>query len=100
MIKSLAISALFSAMLLVSSATFAGEQTATLSVPGMNCASCPYMIKSALSEIDGVKEVTATLEGRTAKVVFDAAVASIEAIQQATADIGYPSFVLKLNTGS
>jgi mercuric ion binding protein len=100
MIKNLTIFALFLAMLLVSSTTFAGEQTATLSVPGMNCASCPYIIKSALSAVDGVKEVTATLEGRTAKIVFDAAVASIEAIQQATTDIGYPSFILKLNTGS
>ena len=96
MMKHITMSGLFVAALLTSSIAYAGEQTATLSVPGMNCASCPYMIKSALSEVDGVQDVTATLKDRTATVVFDDAVVSVIAIQQATADIGYPSSIITL----
>ena len=100
MMKQIAIPALFVATLLTAPFAFAAEQIATLSVPGMNCASCPYIIKSAISEVDGVKEVSATFETRTATVVFDDAVTSVEAIQQATADVGYPSSVIELNKGS
>ncbi len=100
MMKQIAATAVFSMVLMVSSHTFAGEQTATLSVPGMNCASCPYIIKSAISEVDGVKHVTATFEGRTATVIFDDTVTTLEAIQQATANVGFQSSVRKIETGS
>jgi mercuric ion binding protein len=100
MIKKIIITALCISTLLISSVTFAEEQTVTLSVPGMYCPSCPYIIKYAISDVDGVKEVTATSEDRTATVIFDNMVTSIEMIQQATADVGYPSSVLTLSSDS
>ena len=100
MTQKIIITALFISTLLISSVTFAEEQTATLSVPGMTCASCPYIVKSTISVVNGVKKVTATFKDRTATVIFDDDVASIETIQQATADVGYPSSVLILSTSS
>ena len=70
---------------------WAADKTIKLSVPGMNCASCPYIVKSAISEVTGVKKVEARLQDTSATVTFDDAVTSTKAITQATANIGYPS---------
>jgi len=88
------------ALLLMSSAALAGEQTVRLSVPGMNCASCPYIVEMSISAVDGVKAVDAVLDDRTATVTFDDAVTSIEAITHATASVGYESTVLEQASGS
>lgn len=69
----------------------AGEKAVTLSVPGMFCASCPYVVQAAISKVDGVMTVTADVESRTASVVFDDAVASLDVILSATANAGYPA---------
>lgn len=82
------------AVLTMSSAALATEQTVKLSVPGMSCASCPYMVKDAISMVDGIKSVEATMDDRSATVVYDDAVTSITEIQDATESIGYPSTVL------
>jgi len=85
---------------LISGASVAAEKTVKLSVPGMSCPSCPYMVKDAVSMVDGVKSVTATMADRSATVTFDDAVTTLEEIQQATADIGYPSSLFKVGSGS
>ena len=90
----------FFAILLLSTATlsattaFAAEKTVKLSVPGMTCASCPYIIKTAISGIKGVTVVQTTLDDHSATVTFDDAVASIDAITQATKNVGYESSVI------
>ena len=84
----------------ISGASFAAEKTVKLSVPGMSCPSCPYMVKDAVSMVDGVKTVKATMADRSATVTFDDAVTSVKEIQQATADIGYPSTLFKAGSGS
>ena len=90
---------LFAAMILATAAmssttVLAAEQTIKLSVPGMTCASCPYIIKKAISAIKGVKSVEPNLEDLSATVTFEDTVASIEAITQATKDVGYESSVI------
>ncbi len=77
------------------SLAMAGDQTIKLSVPTMSCASCPYMIKKAVSAVKGVKEVSATMKDRSATVTFDDEVTSVEEIQKATAGIGYKSTLTK-----
>lgn len=72
----------------------AAEQTIKLSVPGMTCASCPYIVKQAISAVKGVIIVEATIEDRSAIVTFDDTVVSIKAITQATMDVGYESSVI------
>lgn len=81
----------FAMLVSTSSMAVAAEQTIKLSVPDMTCVSCPYIVKKAISAVDGVKTVDATMEDRSATVTFEDSVTSIEAIQQATANIGYPS---------
>lgn len=68
---------------------FAAEQTVTFSVPGMTCASCPFIVESAMSSIDGVVTVTADADTRTALVVFDDANASADDIAFASTAAGY-----------
>lgn len=90
---------LFAAMILAASAmssttVLAAEQIVKLSVPGMTCASCPFIIKKAISAIKGVTLVEANLDDLSATVTFDDTVASIDAITKATKDVGYESSVI------
>ena len=70
---------------------FADEQTVTLKVSGMTCASCPYQVQSALKRVTGVKAASASLENGNAVVTFDDAVTNIAALIKATGDAGFPS---------
>lgn len=79
---------LASAFLAAPTAT-AGEQTIMLSVPGMTCASCPYIVRHAIAAVDGVIAVDVMFETRTAKVTFDDALTSLDTIRDAAAAIGY-----------
>jgi len=87
-------------LVLFTSTTFAAEKTITLSVPGMNCPSCPYMIERSISFVEGVQSATAALETRTCSVTFDDAIVSVDDILGATADIGYESSVVTPSDGS
>jgi periplasmic mercuric ion binding protein len=91
---------LLAALASASSAAMAAEQTVKLSVPGMTCASCPYIVKTAISEVDGIKAVEATMEDRSATVTFEDTLTNIEAIRQATAGVGYPSTPYEAKNGS
>lgn len=76
-----------------SSSTFAAQQIVTLDVPGMTCSTCPITVKKAVMKVDGVQEAKINYERREAVVIFEDSTASIEKIQLATADSGYPSTV-------
>jgi len=70
------------------------QQTVTLQVKNMTCASCPFTVKKALKQVDGVKEVTARYEGRGegwARVTFDPRRTDVESLVKATTNAGYPS---------
>lgn len=75
--------------LLFASPLFAAEQTVKFSVPGMYCASCPFIVESAMGEVEGVISVMADSNTRTAVVVFDDAVTKPNDIAQASASAGY-----------
>lgn len=77
--------------LLVPLTALAEEQTVTLKVDGMTCASCPYQVQSALKRVDGVRAAVANLEKRNAVVTFDDAVTSVAVLTKATTDAGFPS---------
>jgi len=49
------IAGFFVLMALSSPKAFAEEQTVKLSVPGMHCAACPYMVEQAVTTVEGVK---------------------------------------------
>lgn len=87
------LTALFLLAAIVSTPTWAARQTVTLAVPGMTCAACPITVKMALSKVEGVSETEVSYERREARVIFDDAETSVEALTQATANVGYPSTV-------
>ena len=98
--KNFLVAATFAMISIAPAIANAAEQTIKLSVPDMTCASCPYMVKQAISAVDGIKSVEATMEDRSATVVFDDALTNLDEIKQATADIGYPSSLFKTGSGS
>lgn len=71
----------------------AGNQTVTLSVPGMTCSACPITVKKALQKVQGVEKVTATFEPKEAVVTFDDSKTTLEQLRNATANAGYPSLL-------
>ena len=73
----------------------AAEKTVTLSVPGMYCEMCPLTVSKALKKVNGVEKVKASYEAKEAVVTFDDAKASVQALEKATANAGYPSTVKK-----
>ena len=83
MLASLAISAL------------AATKTVTLSVPGMNCATCPITVKKALGKVDGVTKTEVNLEKRAAVVTFDDVRTNLESLTRATGEAGYPSTLVE-----
>ena len=71
---------------------FAAMQQVTLTVPTMDCATCPVTIKVALMKVPGVKKAVVSYARRTAKVTFDDEKTTVQALTQATDAAGYPSF--------
>ncbi len=85
---------LASFLIALATPAFAGEQTVDLSVPGMFCASCPYVVEAAIGGVDGVRSVSADADARTAQVVYDDAVTAIDDILAATENAGYAASVI------
>lgn len=78
----------------LSSPLWATTQTVTLSVPGMNCATCPITVKKALTQVSGVSKIEVSLDRREANVTFDDIKTSVEALTRAIKESGYPSTVV------
>jgi mercuric ion binding protein len=66
-------------------------QTVVFEIENMNCALCPVTVRTAMEDVDGVASVEVDFDSKTATVVFDPAIATIEAIAKASADAGYPA---------
>lgn len=90
--------AALAAGLMVSSAASAGDQTVTLAVQNMTCASCPYIVKRTLAAVSGVSKVEVSFEAKSATVTFDDQKATVEALAEATTKAGYPSKLVDAKT--
>ncbi len=76
------------------------QQTVTLQVENMTCSSCPFTVKMALKQVDGVEKVIAKYEGSSegwAKVTFDPSIANVKNLINATTNAGYPSSEISLS---
>ena len=71
---------------------FAAPRQVTLSVPTMDCATCPITIRAALLKVPGVTRAQVSYARRHAVVSFDDAKADVAALTRATGEAGYPSF--------
>ena len=74
---------------------YAAPQTSTLSVPDMDCSTCPITVRKALTNVAGVTRAEASLEKKQAVVTYDDAKTSVDALIKATTNAGYPSSVKK-----
>ncbi len=63
--------------------------TVTYKIPNIDCGHCIHTIQSELSELDGVKKVSAVLETKEVTVEYEAP-ATPESIQALLAEINYP----------
>jgi mercuric ion binding protein len=77
--------------LLASSSAIAAERTVTLAVQNMYCAACPHTVRASLQAVPGVKNVTVSLQQKTAMVTYDDAKTDVMALTAATTNAGYPS---------
>lgn len=81
------------ALLLAAGSALAATQRVTLTVPTMDCETCPLTIKVALLKVPGVSKAVVSYARRTAIVTFDGTKADIAALTRATEGAGYPSFL-------
>lgn len=69
----------------------AANETVTLAVENMTCATCPITVRQALRRVPGVVKVEVDFDARAATVTFDPAQAKLKGLTRATTDAGYPS---------
>lgn len=85
---------------LAAAPVFAAEQTVKFSVPNMTCASCPYIVESAMRRVEGVIQVKVDAGSRTAVVVFDNAIAKAKDFVKASMVAGYTAVLVSQESGS
>ena len=73
-------------------AATAASRTVVLTIPTMDCATCPITIRLALLHVTGVSKAKVSYDKREARVTFDDAKTNVAALTKATTDVGYPSF--------
>lgn len=93
MTKSLLALPLLATLIAAPQFAFAKQQTVSLNVPTMDCATCPITIKAALSKVPGVAKVKVSYEKREAVIVYDDAQATVADLKKATEDVGYPAML-------
>jgi periplasmic mercuric ion binding protein len=69
----------------------AAECTVKFSVDKMYCEACPLTVSKAMQGVKGVKSAKVDYNTKTAVVVFDDGVATIDAIAAASTNAGYPA---------
>jgi Cu+-exporting ATPase len=67
----------------------ADTREVTFPVTGMTCASCVRRIEKALTRVDGVQEASVNLATEKARVVYDPAAVTFEAMHAAVQKAGY-----------
>lgn len=83
--------AVFACCALTSLPVMAEEQTVTMNVEKMSCATCPLTVRMAMEKVDGVIEVEVDYETKTATVTFDDTTTTVAEVAQASTDVGYPA---------
>jgi mercuric ion binding protein len=65
--------------------------THPLAVQNMDCAACPFTVKSSLQAVPGVAKAVVFFANKTAVVTFDDTKTAVPALITATTNAGYPS---------
>lgn len=72
-----------------------GLQTVKLKIKKMDCASCVYILRRTLEELDGVASAKVSYGKATAIVEYDPTRCRVAQLTAATAGIGFPSTVIE-----
>jgi len=81
------------ALLMLANPAWAGPRTITLTVSNMICATCPIVVKRALTKVEGVSKAVIHVDKKQALVTFDDAKTSAAALIKATTNAGFPSAI-------
>jgi copper chaperone len=65
------------------------EKTVTISIEGMSCEHCVRAVKGALEAQKGVKEAEVSLEGKSARVVYEEVLIGPDELKSAILEEGY-----------
>lgn len=64
-------------------------ETVKITVNGMTCGGCVRSVTNVLTQVDGVKSASVSLERKEAEVTFDPAVADVGQLKSAIHDAGF-----------
>jgi len=64
-------------------------EQACYQVDGMTCSACGVTLKTAVKKVDGVKEVTTSVENKEATIIFDPDKTNTSEIKTSIDNIGY-----------
>ncbi|KGB53553.1 Mercuric transport protein periplasmic component precursor [Sphingopyxis sp. LC81] len=78
-------------LLVAAGSAFAAERTVTFTSEKIGSASCENSVETALGLVPGVSKVDASRETKTIVVTYDDVKTSPEALQAASAKVGYPA---------
>ena len=84
----------FSGSAVASTPTASTEQI-ELTVHNMTCGGCAITVQKTLSAVDGVERANVDFDAKKAVVVFDPQKVKPEDLIKATADMGYPSDIIR-----
>lgn len=63
--------------------------TTTLKVDGMHCQGCIQTVQQVIEQLPGVRGCSISLESKQARVAYDPALVSADAIAETVRDAGY-----------
>ena len=63
--------------------------TSSFSIEKMTCAACPITVRKAMESVAGVDKTSIDFKNKTATVIYDPNVATIEQISGASTNAGY-----------
>jgi mercuric ion binding protein len=69
----------------------ASERIQSFAIENMYCASCPFIVRRAIESVAGVRSVRVDFAEKTATVVYDPSVTTVDTIADAPARSGYPT---------
>ena len=70
-------------------AAVSGEATVTIPVKGMTCFACTITVEGSLEDLDGVREATANVQGKSVTVNFNPSAVTVKEMVEALNETGY-----------
>ena len=97
--KQILAAAILTLAVISSGRAIAAEQSVTLRVENMSCASCPYIVQQTLVRVPGVTHVEISYHRAAAVVMavvnYEDTEADVTALTAATSEIGFPATVIQ-----